>query len=67
MKEISNIINRLDGNINKTNEEKVEFKKEIINEQKVTFRLLELSIKNDTIILDEEIQTIYSKLINVDF
>ena len=59
---INKNIKELEENINLEYEEKSRLKNEIIEEQKIVLKLLSLSIKNGSTILEDEIKIIYTKL-----
>ena len=66
MEEIHNKISNLENNINLEYKLIQDLKKEIIEEQKITLKLYELSLINDSFDLENEIKKIYTKIYELD-
>ena len=64
---INNKIKLLEDNINLEYIEKNKLKNKIIDEQKIVLKLFSLSLKNGSVILEDEIKKIYSKLYKFNF
>ena len=64
---INNKIKLLEDNINLKYIEKNKLKNKIIDEQKIVLKLFSLSLKNGSVILEDEIKKIYSKLYKFNF
>jgi len=67
IKLIDNKIKLLEDNINLEYKEKNKLKNDIIDEQKIVLKLFSLSLKNGSVLLEDEIQKIYSKLYKFSF
>ena len=67
IKLINSKIKLLEDNINLKHEDKVKLKNKIIDEQKIVLKLFSLSLKSGSVILEDEIKKIYSKLYKFSF